>query len=160
VEPKLPDHPLRGLKRLRRKLMPFPVAFPNPVGLDGLIESFCPPYYKDMDAAVDAVLAPTSGAGGMYRDVRFFDRTMKQSVVSKFLDAAPHHAEEAVECVRTVCRYIYGTYGRFPAHMNAVHSQSVWFQVHHIESDYYDTFFDSAYPETVESHQRLWHGEA
>jgi hypothetical protein len=30
----------------------------NPIGLDGIFESYCPPYFRSMDAAVDAVLAP------------------------------------------------------------------------------------------------------
>jgi hypothetical protein len=30
--------------------------FPNPVGLDGYFEGFCPPYYKDMNAAVEAAV--------------------------------------------------------------------------------------------------------
>src|ERR1700730_6863951 len=34
-------------------------TFPNPVGLDGVFEASCPPYHPTMDAAVDAVLAPS-----------------------------------------------------------------------------------------------------
>ena len=30
-------------------------TFGNPVGLDGVLEASCPPYYPTMDAAVDAV---------------------------------------------------------------------------------------------------------
>ena len=30
--------------------------FPGPVGRDGVFEAFCPPYYPDMDAAVDAAI--------------------------------------------------------------------------------------------------------
>jgi len=33
-------------------------ALANPVGLDGIFEAYCPPYFSSMDAAVDAVLAP------------------------------------------------------------------------------------------------------
>ena len=30
----------------------------NPVGLDGIFQAYCPPYFANMDAAVDAVLTP------------------------------------------------------------------------------------------------------
>ena len=30
----------------------------NPVGLDGIFQAYCPPYYPSMSAAVDAVLIP------------------------------------------------------------------------------------------------------
>ncbi len=32
----------------------------KPVGLDGVFQAYCPPFFPDMDAAVDAVLAPLS----------------------------------------------------------------------------------------------------
>src|SRR5262249_24975613 len=35
-----------------------PAEFGNPIGLDGVLEARCPPYYANMDAAVDSVLAP------------------------------------------------------------------------------------------------------
>src|SRR5262249_44259004 len=35
-------------------------ACANPVGLDGVLEGFCPPYFPSMDAAVDAALAHIS----------------------------------------------------------------------------------------------------
>jgi hypothetical protein len=40
-----------------RFITPKEDPFPNPVGLDGYFEGFCPPYYKDMDAAVEAAVA-------------------------------------------------------------------------------------------------------
>jgi hypothetical protein len=41
--------------------------FPNPVGIDGVLQGYCPPYYKNMDAAVDAVVAAKFGANGISR---------------------------------------------------------------------------------------------
>jgi hypothetical protein len=36
------------------------LALANPVGLDGIFQAYCPPYFPSMDAAVDAVLTPLS----------------------------------------------------------------------------------------------------
>ncbi len=145
--------------RLRRKLRPFPVALPNPVGLDGHIEAFCPPYYENMDAAVDAVLAKKFSSNGLYRDPRYFSRVVKPELTPQFLDEVPAYPDEAIACVRAVCNYVYDTYGRFPAHTTAIHAPSTWFQAHHSETDYYDAFYEGALSDTVANHQRIWHGE-
>jgi hypothetical protein len=39
-----------------RTVTPPGQIFDVPVGIDGVLEAYCPPYYKDMDAAVDAVV--------------------------------------------------------------------------------------------------------
>jgi hypothetical protein len=49
-------------------------AFANPVGLDGVLEGYCPPYYPSMDAAVDAVVARLSRKGPRSRFRRPGDR--------------------------------------------------------------------------------------
>ena len=49
---------------------PYPAAVDNPVGLDGLLQSYAPPYFKDTDAAIDAILAEKYGPTGMYHDRR------------------------------------------------------------------------------------------
>jgi hypothetical protein len=143
--------------RLRRKLRPFPAGFPNPVGLDGHIESYCPPYYRDMDAAIDAVLAKKFSGQGIYKDPRYFGRVFKPELIGRFLDEVPSYPDEAIECTRAVCRYVYETYGRFPAHANAVHAPSTWFQAHHVDTDYYDSFYQGSYGRSVADHQRVWH---
>ena len=40
--------------------------FPNPVGLDGIYETLCPPYYPDMHAAVEAFAERKFGRDGAY----------------------------------------------------------------------------------------------
>lgn len=143
---------------LRRKLLPFPAGMPNPVGLDGHIHAYCPPYYTDMDAAIDAILEKKLGRDGLYSDPRHFGRVMKEGVAQRFVEESPRYPDEAIECVRAVCRYIYETYGRFPAHTTAFHSQT-WFQAHHLDLEYYDRFFNGAYSRAAAEHQRLWHPE-
>ena len=39
---------------------------PNPTGLTGVFEAFCPPHYPDMAAAVEAFAEHKFGPGGVY----------------------------------------------------------------------------------------------
>jgi len=64
-----------------------------------------------------------------------------------------------VACLRAICNYIYDRYGRFPAHCNAIEAPGICFQVHHVDSDYYDRFFQPRYSRAERDHQRVWHGE-
>ena len=41
-------------------------SVPNPTGLTGVFEAFCPPHYDDMRAAVEAFCDRKFGAGGPY----------------------------------------------------------------------------------------------
>jgi hypothetical protein len=41
---------------------------PIPVGLDGLFEAYCPPYYRSMADAAQAIYDAKWGPGGIYRD--------------------------------------------------------------------------------------------
>ncbi|MHB8577377.1 MAG: hypothetical protein ACYDCQ_18860, partial [Dehalococcoidia bacterium] len=107
-----------------------------------------------MDAAIDAVLAKKFSKEGIFKDARYFAQTMKPGLAPKFLAEAPPYPKEAIACVRAVCRYIYETYGRFPAHCNAMHAPLTWFQAHHIALDYYDTFYEGAYSPAAAAHQQ------
>ncbi|HEY9767625.1 MAG TPA: hypothetical protein V6C71_03845 [Coleofasciculaceae cyanobacterium] len=40
--------------------------YPNPTGLEGVIEGFCPPHYPDMRAAVEALCDRKFGSGGPF----------------------------------------------------------------------------------------------
>src|SRR5262249_52979411 len=76
----------------------------------------------------------------------FFDR-----------DAAVAVSEEGIVCTKAVCNYIYQTYGRFPATVDAMHL--MWLmQAHHLDTDYYDRFFrPGAYGSTHAAHMAKWH---
>jgi hypothetical protein len=130
-----------------------PAGFGNPIGLDGVIEARCPPFYASMDAAVDSVLRPSSpGAGAA-------------GAAPHRMSEAEHRAgtvrvsDEGLACTKAICNYIFETYGRFPAGTDAMHL--MWFlQAHHIDPDYYDRLFNSgAYGPTHRSHMQTWHGE-
>ena len=64
---------------------------------------------------------------------------------------------EVVEVVRAICRYIWKTYGRFPAHCHAIDSAGVWMQCHHIDPEFYDRFFTEGYSQTQAGHAQAWH---
>jgi hypothetical protein len=125
------------------------LGFGNPIGLDGVFEASCPPYYPTTDAAVDAV----------------FSRTPREATA-----AVPHRmsndehragtvrvSAEGLACTKAVCSYIYDTYGRFPGTTDAMHLMWVM-QVHHIDTDYYNRFFGgAAYGPTHAAHMATWH---
>jgi len=90
-----------------------------------------------MDAAVDAVLAP------LLRDA-----PAQPEHVPYLMSDVEHRSgtveitEEGIACTKAICNYIYETYGRFPGSLDAMHL--MWFlQVHHLDTDFYDTFFSS-----------------
>jgi hypothetical protein len=124
-------------------------AFGNPVGLDGVFEASCPPYYPSMDAAVDAVFARTSRA----KTPAVPHRMSEQEHRAGALRISP----EGLACTKAVCNYIYDTYARFPGNTDAMHLMSAM-QVHHIDTDYYDRFFrNGAYGRTHATHMETWH---
>jgi hypothetical protein len=154
-----PGLDFRFHKPRRLPLRPYPAGTPNPVGLDGLLQAYCPPYFKDMDAAIDAQLAEKYGPGGKYTDPRFYGQTMSADLTSRFLQEAPHVEPGVLDCVRAICRYIHRTYDRFPAHANAIDSSGVWIQFHHVDLDFYDKFFLDGVSPTQRGHGAAWHEE-
>jgi hypothetical protein len=128
-------------------------ALSNPIGLDGIFQAYCPPYYSSMDAAVDAVLTPlldeNTCAPMGYVPYLMPDAEHQNSTVKL--------SDEGLACTKAICNYIYETYGRFPASLDAMHL--MWFmQAHHLDTDYYDRFFRSgAYGHTHANHLSAWH---
>jgi hypothetical protein len=129
-------------------------VLPNPVGLDGLLEAHCPPYYPTMDAAVEAVVAAKWGPGGIYTGdggpVPFRQHQFVEQEV-------PESPQEVVQMTKDLCNYIYRTYGRFPAQLDAM-NMCMWLQAHHLETAYYDRFMHAgAYHQAIAEHMRVWH---
>jgi len=128
----------------------------NPVGLDGVFQAYCPPFFPSMDVAVDAVLAPMSRKNAVPRST---------GPVLYLISDAEHHDETVeisdagIACTKAICNYIHETYGRFPGTVDAMHL--MWFmQVHHLDTDYYDKFFRAGvYSHTHANHLSTWHGE-
>ncbi len=139
--------------------IPLPKARANPVGLDGVIEGMCPPYYENMSDAVDALIERKYGKGGTYSNPASFKKIFKAGLVDKYLKEVPHHTEDTIQCVKDICNYIYKTHGRFPAHVDAMYVPGIWLQAHHLDLEYYDRLFDHGYADSQRRHQELWHSK-
>lgn len=127
----------------------------NPVGLDGFIESYQPPYYKSMDDVVDAFVEKKFGQGGVFAPdcsspVPFGDWEKVQPGY-----AVP--SEQAIQITKDYCNYIFDTFGRFPATFDTI-VMPEWLQVHHLEEEFYDKYgLGKLVNETQRKHMRLWH---
>ena len=131
---------------------------PNPVGLTGYIEGLCPPYIDNMSEAVEQIIEQKYSKDGVYSDIEYFQKIYKDNLGKEYIDNVPHFPDKVVEIAKAVCNYIYDTYGRFPAHADAIQIPGVWLQAHHLDLDYYDHLFRDGYTETHAMHQKLWHG--
>lgn len=142
----------------RRHWPPLPAPLPNPIGIDGVLESLSPPYVKSMDAAVDQVIEEKYGPQGTYGDAEIFDRAYgKAEYGDAFLKMANRRpTPQAVEYAKEICNYMYDTYGRFPAHANAFHVPGVWLQFSHLELEYYEKYFDPKLYQRQAMHRELW----
>lgn len=148
-------------RRVPHLFSPFASFSATPVGLDGLLEGFCPPYYKNMSEAVDAVIAlKLKKPGGFFADPKYFDHVLKPGLAEPYLKDLPHYSEKTIACVKDICNYIYKRYKRFPAHAPAMFVPGVWVQAHHLDLEYYDKFYKGGYSETHANHDRRWHGSA
>ena len=132
-----------------------PNAFPMPIGIDGAFESFRPPYYKNMDAAVDAVVGKKFGPNGTFNP--FSRKPTPYKNRADFLAHVPRTPEQTIEICKESCRYIWDTYGTFPSLVPAMQLY-VYIQAQHIELDFYDKYYDGpAYLKTHKQHMEKWH---
>ncbi|MFA5315874.1 MAG: hypothetical protein WC369_00420 [Dehalococcoidales bacterium] len=129
----------------------------NAVGLDGVFEAFCPPYYRDMDEAVEAFVEMKFGSGGL------FSADYRGKVAFKNwgeIQPKYHHpSRQSINQVKAVCRHVYETYGRFPASYDTK-MIPIWLQVHHLELDFYKAHYPpEMVTEAQRQHMALWHQE-
>jgi hypothetical protein len=126
----------------------------NPVGIDGVIESYCPPYFKDMNSAVEAVVAERFGPGGIYAPDATPTPLKDQG---GFAEGVDRQDEDVIQCVKDLCTYIYEKYGRFPATFDTM-TMPLWVCAHHIDLDFYDKYYTpEIVNETHRSHMADWH---
>jgi hypothetical protein len=129
---------------------------PNPVGLDGVYEALCPPYYPDMRAAVQAFVERKFGPGGAYDPGT--GGPWKDSAAVK-RSVAPY-SEEFVDCLGEVAQYVHDKHGKFPGTITTIVLPG-FVQAQHIDTDYYDAYFEpGAYLETHADHMQRWHERA
>jgi hypothetical protein len=128
--------------------------YPNPTGLIGVMEGYCPPHYVNMRAAVDAVHERKFGLGGPFHP----DTPGPWKDSPKVRSAAQVHSEDFKECVALQAQYVFDTFGKFPGTVPSMFVIT-YLQAHHIDLEFYDTFFSpGAYLETHAKHMSRWHG--
>ena len=128
-------------------------AIPNPTGLAGVFEGYCPPHYRDMRAAVEALAKRKFGPGGPYNS----GTPGPWLETAKVRGSAQPFTEEFKECVALQAQYAYDTYGKFPATVPTIFIM-MYVQAQHIDLEFYDYHFKSgAYLKTHEEHMKRWH---
>jgi hypothetical protein len=127
--------------------------YPNPTGLAGVMEGFCPPRYADMRAAADAVCERKFGPGGPFHT----DTPGPWKDSPKVRSAARVHDERFRECVALQAQYVYDTFGEFPGTVPSMFL-IMYLQAHHLDLDFYDEFYKpGAYLNTHAEHMKRWH---
>jgi hypothetical protein len=129
-------------------------SLPNPTGLQGFFEGYCPPHYKNMREAVEALAKRKFGDGGVYNP----NTPGAWSDSPKVRGSAVLYTEEFKECVALQAQYIYDTYGKFPATIQSIFC-FMYVQAHHLDLDFYDHYFKpgTAYLTSHKEHMKRWH---
>jgi len=126
---------------------------PNPTGLEGVMEGFCPPHFSDMRDAVEAMCERKFGAGGPFNPDTPGPWQDSRTVRSA---AQPHDAGFR-ECVALQAQYIYETFGKFPGTVPSIFVLT-YLQAQHLDLDFYDRFYEpGAYLRTHAEHMKRWH---
>jgi hypothetical protein len=126
---------------------------PNPTGLQGVFEGYCPPHYSNMRDATEAFTRRKFGQGGVYNS----NTPGAWSDSPKVRGSASPHTEEFKECVALQAQYVYDTYGKFPATVQSIFC-FMYVQAHHLDLDFYDHYFKpGAYLNTHKDHMKKWH---
>jgi hypothetical protein len=129
--------------------------YPNPTGLDGVMEGFCPPHHADMRAAAEALCRRKFGPGGPFHPET--PGLWKDS--PKIRSAAQVHDEDFKDCIALQAQYVFDTYGKFPGTVPSMFVLT-YLQAHHLDLDFYDKFYEpGAYLQTHASHMARWHGD-
>jgi hypothetical protein len=130
-------------------------TFPNPVGLDGIYEALCPPYYPDMRAAVKVFVERKFGEGGAY-DRRRGGPWKNSEAVRQSVEP---YSEELVDCLGEIAQYVHDKHGKFPGTITTIVLPG-FVQAQHIDTDYYDAHYrPGAYLQTHADHMKRWHGD-
>jgi hypothetical protein len=128
---------------------------PNPVGLDGVYEALCPPYYPDMHAAVEAFVERKFGSNGAYRG----NGAGPWRDTAGVKGSVEPYGSDFVDCLSEVARYIHDKHGKFPGTRSTIVLPG-FVQAHHLDTDFYDAHYrDGAYLQTHAEHLERWHGD-
>lgn len=130
-------------------------AVPNPTGLEGHFEGFCPPHRRDMREAVEDLVRRKFGPGGPFHR----DTPGPWKDAPAIRGAGEVHSPEFRECVAVMAQYILERFGKFPGTVPTMWAQ-MYLQAHHLDLGFYDTKFKpGAYLSTHSQHMDKWHPE-
>jgi hypothetical protein len=128
-------------------------SIPNPTGLPGVFEGFCPPHYPDMRAAVEAYARRKFGPGGPYH----LETPGPWKDSRKVRSSAEVHSEEFKECVTLMAQCIFDRFGKFPGTVPSIFCLT-YLQAHHLDLEFYDHHFKpGAYLRSHAEHMARWH---
>lgn len=144
-----PEAPGLGFNYLTRDDWPYP----NPVGLPDFMEGYCPPFYKNMREAVNAICRRKFGPGGPFHP----DTPGPWRDSLGVRSAAQVHDERFRACIAHQAQYLLDTFGKFPATVPSMLA-IMYLQAAHIDTDFYDAFYKpGAYLQTHADHLKNWH---
>jgi hypothetical protein len=113
----------------------------------------CPPHYKDLREAIEALIKRKFGDGGVYN----METPGAWKNGAKVRGSAKPFTDEIKECVTLQAQYIYDAYGKFPATIPSVFLLT-YLQAQHIDLDFYDHYLKlGSYLSTHTNHMRKWH---
>lgn len=126
---------------------------PNPTGLEGVFEGYCPPHFPDMRAAVEAFTQRKFGPGGPFNA----DTPGPWKESPRVRSSAQMHDERFKECVGLMAQYIFDSFGKFPGTVPSIFCLT-YLQAHHLDLAFYDEHFGpGSYLRTHGEHQQRWH---
>lgn len=129
--------------------------YPNPTGLEGVMEGYCPPYYPNMRAAAEAICRRKFGPGGPFHP----DTPGPWKDSPRVRSAAQIHSDRFRECIALQAQYVYDTFGKFPGTVPSMFVIT-YLQAHHLDLDFYDKFYKpGAYLQTHAMHMARWHAK-
>ncbi|MBE0481385.1 MAG: hypothetical protein IBX68_10460 [Dehalococcoidia bacterium] len=129
----------------------------NPVGLDGHMTSYQPPYYDSMDDAVDSFIEKKFGGNGMY--TAGYKGLVPFENWKKVQPGYPVPSKKVIQITKDYCNYVFDTFGRFPATFDTI-IMPEWLQVHHLEEEFYHRHgLGKLVNETHRKHMGLWHSD-
>ena len=127
--------------------------YPNPTGLEGIMEGYCPPHYSDMRQAVDALCERKFGPGGPFHK----DTPGPWKDSAKVRSAAQVHDEEFRACVALQAQYVFDQFGKFPGTVPSMFV-IMYLQAHHLDLEFYNKFYKpGSYLKTHANHMKKWH---
>jgi hypothetical protein len=129
--------------------------YPNPTGLSGIMEGFCPPHYSDMRSALEALCERKFGPGGPFHP----ETPGPWQDSAQVRSAAEVHSEKFRECVALQAQYVFDTFGKFPGTVPSIFL-IMYLQALHLDLKFYDQFFKpGSYLKTHANHMYRWHSQ-